>query len=347
MKTLKQILSSRGIGLSVHEQEQPQAPKKKIKKSKIVKVASDFISQNEQGTTRVFVAGGSRSGESKTYVEEAFRLGQEIGRHHYRLDFGLSSKGIMGAVARGVLSTWGKEKHKSEKTPIHAVTTKEYLALYESDEVLSEVSDIIVAHTLEERKQQLLNADFVIFTPGGVGTLDELAYDCVAMQDGFLNFKPFVLFNIDGFFHHLLEYLKEVNLKGFSDPMPFIVVDDSLEAGIAFEMIGRYYNKKMGKKEARTTVEKIIHELPYVIDQKVQLPDKPVAWILDDKDRVMNSPLKEGRQKLENEIEKAYLDKEIERMYNRLAKSGRDTAMISYKLTSLKKRSHYQSEDNH
>ena len=344
MTSLKQILSSRGIGLSEHEQ--PPAQKKRKKKAKIGKAASEFITQNEQGTTRVFVAGGSRSGISKTYEEEAFRLGQEIGRYHYRLDFGLSSKGIMGAVAKGILSVWHKGKHKAGKSPIHAVTIKEYLTLYENDSLLSEVSDIIVAHSLEERKQQLLNADFVIFTPGGVGTLDELAYDCVAMQDGFLNFKPFVLYNIDGFFHHLLEYLKEVNTKGFSDPMPFIVVDDSLEAGIAFEMIGRYYRKEMDKEEARETVEKIIHELPYVIDQKVQFPDKPVMWILDDKDRVMDSPLKDGREKLKNEIEKAYLDKEIERMYNRLAKSGRDTAMISYKLTSLKKRSHYKSEDN-
>ncbi|MDY6407206.1 MAG: LOG family protein [Pseudomonadota bacterium] len=344
MKSLKQIFSSRGVGLS--RQEQKPVPKKRKVKAKIGKVASAFINQNNQGTTRVFVAGGSRSGRSKIYEDEAFRLGQEIGRHHYRLDFGLSSKGIMGAVARGVLNAWGREKHKSQKTPIHAVTTKEYLALYENDEVLSEVSDIIVAHTLEERKQQLLNADFVIFTPGGVGTLDELAYDCVAMQDGFLNFKPFVLYNISGFFHHLLEYLKDMNLKGFSDPMPFIVVDDSLEAGIAFEMIGRYYRKGMDKKEARETVEKIIHDLPYVIDQKVKYPDKPVIWILDDKDRAMESPLSDSRQKLENEIEKAYLDKEIERMYNRLAKSGRDTAMVSYKLTSLKLRSHHQSEDH-
>ena len=93
-------------------------------------------------------------------------------------------------------------------------------------------------------------------------------------------------------------------------------------------------------------MEKIIHELPYVIDQKVQFPDKPVTWILDEKDRVKDSLLKDRREKLKNEIEKAYLDKEIERMYNRLAKSGRDTAMVSYKLTSLKKRSHYQSEEN-
>lgn len=326
-----EISLERGSGLLEREQ------KYQLNSTKPGKVASAFLSENEQGTTRVFVAGGSRSGNRKVYEQEAFRLGQEIGRHNYRLDFGLSSRGIMGAVARGVLDTWARKGRRSQ-TPIHAVTTKEYLALYQSDEVIDQVSDIIVAHTLEERKQQLLNADFVIFTPGGVGTLDELSYDCVAMQDGFLDFKPFILFNTEGFFHHLLEYLKDIHQKGFSDPMPFIVVDNSLEAGIAFEMLGRYYHK-MDKMQARETVEHIIYDLPYVIEQKTICPHKSISDILDEKDMILQRTGKTRKQKLTQQIESAYLNKEIERMYNRLAKSGRDTAAVSYKLSSLKRRS--------
>ncbi len=45
----------------------------------------------------------------------------------------------------------------------------------------------------------------------------------------------------------------------------------------------------------------------------------------------------EQKQELANEIEKAYLEKEIERMYDRLAKTGRDTSIVSEKLTNLKK----------
>lgn len=332
MSSPVEISLERGSGLLEREQ------KYQTTATKPGRMASAFLSQNEQNTTRVFVAGGSRPGNRKIYEQEAFRLGQEIGRHNYRLDFGLSSRGIMGAVARGVLDAWARKGRRAQ-TPIHAVTTKEYLALYQSDEVIDQVSDIIVAHTLEERKQQLLDADFVIFTPGGVGTLDELSYDCVAMQDGFLNFKPFVLYNIEGFFHHLLEYLKDIHQKGFSDPMPFIVVDNSLEAGIAFEMIGRYYQKSMDKAEARQTVEHIIYDLPYVIEQKNLFPDKTVGDILNEKDKILNGRGKAGKQKLTMQIENAYLNKEIERMYNRLAKSGRDTAAVSYKLSSLKRRS--------
>ena len=331
-------LAARGMGLS--RQEKPHRRQKRIVSNK---VASAFLEQNQKGKVRVFVAGGSRSGRSRIYVDEAFLLGQVIGKNHYRMDFGLSSQGIMGAVARGVLQAWSAEDHPSESSPIHAVTTKEYLALYKNDDFLKLMDEIIVAHTLEERKQRLLNADFVIFTPGGVGTLDELAYDCVAMQDGFLKFKPFILFNIDGFFHHLLEYLKEVHLKGFSDPMPFIVVDNSLEAGIAFEMIGRYYSRKMTPERAQKTIEQIIHDLPYIIDQKMHNPNRTAAQILDECDRILTGRSKSLRQKLKHDMEQAYLDKEITRMYDRLAKSGRDTAAASYKLTALKYRSKRQT----
>ena len=171
------------------------------------KLVSDFISRNEQGILRVFVAGGSRAGNDAIYEEQAFKLGEVIGHMNYRLDFGLSSKGIMGAVAKGLIKSWS-DLGKTEKSPIYGITTKEYLALYKSDAVLNEVSKIVVANTLEERKQQLLAADLVIFAPGGVGTLDELVYDCVAMQDGLLEKKPFILYNVCGFFHHLLEFLK-------------------------------------------------------------------------------------------------------------------------------------------
>lgn len=299
----------------------------------------DFIRQNEQGETRVFVAGGSRSGNDSAYETAAYELGKAIGKKNFHLNFGLSSGGIMGAVAKGVLQSWSALKNRAG-TPIHAITTKEYLALYENDAVIDNVSEIIVAHTLEERKQQLLKADFVIFAPGGVGTLDELVYDCVAMQDGFLDFKPFVLYNVNGFFYHLLEYLKEIQQKGFSDAVPFIVVDDSFEASVAFDMLGDYYAKKMKEQteSADKIIENLIYLLPYVIHQRQLHPDSTTAEILNRLSDTYLNGLSYEKNQLRTDIETAYLNKEIERMYERLAKAGRDTASISDKLNELKKR---------
>ena len=66
---------------------------------------------------------------------------------------------------------------------------------------------------------------------------------------------------------------------------------------------------------------------------------------MDDRDRIIKNGSKEVQAKLANAVERAYLNKEIERMYERLAKSGRDTAMVSYKLSALKHQSHRNAGD--
>lgn len=301
----------------------------------IEQVVGTFVEENKQEGLRVFVAGGSRSGHDDIYVEEAYNLGKQIAKMEFKLDFGLSSTGIMGAVARGVLDGWNKKKCKT--TPIQGITTKEYYSLYETDEILNQVEDVIVAQTLEERKQKLLNADFVVFAPGGVGTLDELAYDCVAMQDGFLQIKPFILFNIEGYFHHLVEYLKSMAAQGFADPMPFIIVDNSNELSIVFRLLKLRYKKGNTTAEAYAATRQLIYELPYFFKKKVD-NTVFVENIIADMEQTSLHGTAEDRQKLADEIEKAYLEKEIERMYDRLAKTGRDTSVVSDKLTALKKR---------
>lgn len=301
----------------------------------IEEVVGTFAEENSQEGLRVFVAGGSRSGNDSLYVDEAYNLGRQISKMDFKLDFGLSSSGIMGAVARGVLDGWNKKKCTS--TPIQGITTKEYYDLYQTDEILGQIEDVIVAQTLEERKQKLLDADFVVFAPGGVGTLDELAYDCVAMQDGLLPIKPFILYNIDGFFHHIVEYLKEIAAKGFADPVPFIIVDNSAELSIVFRLLKLRYKKGKTTSEVYAATRQLIYELPYFIKKK---PDSSVHVedIIAEMDKTSYHGGAGERQELANEIELAYLEKEIERMYDRLAKTGRDTSIVSDKLTHLKKR---------
>jgi hypothetical protein len=310
--------------------------KKKKKKipAKADIVVKEFSKDNKQKGLRVFVAGGSRSGNDDIYVEEAYNLGRKIVSMGFKLDFGLSNTGIMGAVARGVLDGWNKVKQ--EEHPIQGITTKEYYDLY-SDEVVFEATKVFVAQTLEERKQRLLEADFVVFAPGGVGTLDELAYDLVAMQDGFLSVKPFIIYNINGFFHHILEYLKEIYMKGFADPISFIVVDNSEELSIVFRLLKLRYSDHKTTKEAYTHVRQLIYELPYFVKRKMNshiYVEDIIDYIAD----INKNGTAEQRQYVANEIEQAYLEKEIERMYDRLGKAGQDTAQVSEKLTKLKVR---------
>jgi len=306
---------------------------KNSKETSLIPVKADNKSESEG--LRVFVAGGSRNGNDTVYTEEAYVLGRQIADMDFKLDFGLSSAGIMGAVARGVLDGIKEKKGHSDKV-IQGITTKEYYTLYETDEILKQIKDVVVADTLEERKQRLLKSDFIVFTPGGVGTLDELAYDCVAMQDGFLKIKPFILYNINGYFHHLVEYIKTMSAQGFADPMPFIVVDNSLELAIAFRLLKLRYKKGNTTQEVYASTRQLIYELPYFVQNTG--PNCSVEELCKRIKDTSYHGTSEQRQELANDIERAYLEKEIERMYDRLAKTGKDTGIVSDKLSNLKKR---------
>lgn len=299
---------------------------------------SAFIKENKKDGIRVFVAGGSRGGYNSIYTQEAYTLGKKIVEMGFKLDFGLSNTGIMGAVARGVMDAWNaKHLCSASNFPIQGITTEEYFKLYDSDDALIKHVNVIFAKTLEERKQKLLNADFVVFAPGGVGTLDELAYDCVAMQDGLLQKKPFILYNIGGFFHHLLEFLKSISNKGFSDPVPFIVVDNDFELEIAFNLLKSKFGAHKDIENVYTSSRELVYELPYFIKRK-ENSTLEVVDIIREVSAIRGFGSEEEKAALESDMETAYLEKEIERMYERLAKTGRDTSVVSYKLARLKKR---------
>ncbi len=302
-------------------------------------VIDSFREQNKAEGVRVFVAGGHRDGNDPAYVEAAYNLGRQIIKMDFKLDFGLSNSGIMGAVARGVLDGWNSKQNQIQGLPIQAITTKEYYDLYPQDDaLLRQIENVILAKTLEERKQKLLDADIVVFAPGGVGTLDELAYDCVAMQDGLLQVKPFIFYNVDGFFHHLLEFLKFIALEGFAEPMPFIVVDDDRELSIVFRLFKYRYNKKVQTtSEAYENARKLAYELPYFLKRKTD-SSVHIEDLVAEVDTIMAQGTEDDKNRLAEEFEQAYLEKEIERMYERLAKTGRDTSIVSDKLTNLKKR---------
>lgn len=285
---------------------------------------------------RVCVSGGHSSGDNPVYEQETYEMGRLIAKMGFRLDYGFSNSGVMGAVAKGVLEEWESKKDEfyTDVSPIVGITTQEYYNLYQKDALLEKVTDVVLTDTIENRKKKLFDADIVVFAPGGVGTLDELAYDCVAMQDGFIPTKPFIIYNINGFFYHILEYLKEMVRSGFAEPVPFIVVDNNEELEIAFRLLKLRYNECESFKEAYYHARRLAYELPYFIKKKVG--EVWVEHLIDKMHEIEQNGTTEQKKALHDEIEQAYLEKEIERMYDRLAKAGRDTAVVSEKLTKLK-----------
>ena len=128
-----------------------------------------------------------------------------------------------------------------------------------------------------------------------------------------LIFYSFFLFNVDGYFHHLVEYLKAIAAKGFADPLPFIVVDDSNELSVVFRLLKLRYKKGKTTAEAYAATRQLIYELPYFLKKKTD-SSVHVEDIIAEMDAVEKQGSAEQKQELANEIEKAYLEKEIERM---------------------------------
>ena len=122
--------------------------------------------------------------------------------------------------------------------------------------------------------------------------------------------------------------------SGFAEPVPFIVVDNNEELEIAFRLLKLRYNECESFKEAYYHARKVAYELPYFIKKKVG--KVWVEHLIAEMDDIELNGSKEQKEKLRDEIERAYLEKEIARMYDRLAKTGRDTAVVSEKLTKLK-----------
>ena len=140
-----------------------------------------------------------------------------------------------------------------------------------------------------------------------------------------------------GFSEKELEFLKSLVSSGFANPVPFIVVDNSEDLEIAFRLLKLRHKDCADGKEAYAHARQLAYELPYFIKKKTS-SEIHVEDIIDQMNEIEQNGTTEAKTALKNEIELAYLEKEIERMYDRLAKTGRDTAVVSEKLTKLKKR---------
>ena len=122
---------------------------------------SAFIKENEKDGIRVFVAGGSRGGHNPVYVKEAYTLGKKIVEMGFKLDFGLSNSGIMGAVARGVMDAWNEKQHcPAPEFPIQGITTEEYYKLYDSDDIMLKHINVIFCENIRRAQTKAAECRF-------------------------------------------------------------------------------------------------------------------------------------------------------------------------------------------
>ena len=115
------------------------------------------------------------------YYETGFAVGKLLAKHGHSLVFGGYSKGIMGAVARGVQENGGK---------VVSVIPEVFNKVRPNFE---DNAEVILADTMSSRKDKMIAmSDAFIALPGGIGTFDEL-FQVFAMKAVGETAKPLVI----------------------------------------------------------------------------------------------------------------------------------------------------------
>ena len=155
------------------------------------------------------------------YAAAARDLADVIVRHDIELVYGGASKGIMGVIADAVLELGGKA---------HGVMPK---MLVEKEIAHNELTELHVVSSMHERKSMMAAlSDGFVAMPGGFGTLEEIIEILTWGQLQFHD-KPCGLFNVGGYFDHLLSFFDHAQSQGFLKPQNRrMLLSDSDAAGL-------------------------------------------------------------------------------------------------------------------
>lgn len=150
---------------------------------------------------------GSSPGIDPSFMEAANILGRSLAVNNLRLVYGGGNRGLMGAVARGVLENGGSVLG----------VIPEFLQAYEQSkgtEGLEEI-ELIVVPDMHTRKQMMFEqADAFVALPGGIGTLEELVeMQTWAQLDR--HQKPIGILNVNDFWSPYVELLQHMDDAAF------------------------------------------------------------------------------------------------------------------------------------
>ncbi|MFC4625142.1 TIGR00730 family Rossman fold protein [Daeguia caeni] len=149
---------------------------------------------------------GSSTGHNPIYREAGLALGRSIAEHGIRLVYGGGTRGIMGAVAEGVMKAGGE---------VTGIIPTFLLDKEASPERATELSELIVVGDMHERKHLMFQkSDAFVTLPGGIGTVEEIVEMMTWAQLG-KHRKPMVFANINQYWDPILKLLDHMQAEGF------------------------------------------------------------------------------------------------------------------------------------
>lgn len=146
---------------------------------------------------------GSQNGSNPIFMQHAKELGILLGKNNISLIYGGGRKGLMGAVADGVMENGGKV------TGI----IPEVLVGWEQQHL--GITDLQIVADMHARKKMMYElSDAAIILPGGNGTLDEM-FEMLTWNTLKIHNKKLILLNSAGFYNHLIDHIKQMQAFKF------------------------------------------------------------------------------------------------------------------------------------
>lgn len=137
------------------------------------------------------------------YYDIAQQLGKWMGENNCTLVYGGSKLGLMGAISQAV--------YQNKGSLIGVIPT----LLQKTNQESELPQERIYTQNLSDRKDILLEQSTVLIAlPGGIGTLDEIFHVMGQATLGYHN-KKIIIYNINGFYNQLLDFLAELKEKEF------------------------------------------------------------------------------------------------------------------------------------
>ncbi len=166
---------------------------------------------------RICVYGAGSTDTKSKYIDESYRLGEEIAKRGHSLVFGGGSTGVMGAVSKGAIDNNGKVLG----------IAPEWMEKFEG--ICRECDEFIYTESMEERKNLFLeNSDAFIIAPGGIGTLDEF-FEIIVLKKLKRHDKKIIVFNMFDYYDPMFEMIEfmmeEGVVRAMKDKNTFKIAD--------------------------------------------------------------------------------------------------------------------------
>jgi uncharacterized protein (TIGR00730 family) len=146
---------------------------------------------------------GAQPGAHPAYVAAARALGRLLAQQGITTIYGGGHVGMMGALADAALGAGGRV---IGVIPEH---------LMRPEVAHQNLDELLVVASMHERKRTMAErADAFVVLPGGYGTLEEM-FEMVTWLQLKLQAKPVGMLNVEGYFDHLLEFLRHGADQGF------------------------------------------------------------------------------------------------------------------------------------